>query len=1250
MSGRKTDRHGSERRKRSRDGDSPKSRHTTHRHDRGRSSDDRKRGSDRQENGSVSQKDNTDRLRDSSSHRRDSSSRRRESSSPRCDGLDRRRDVSGRRRDSYDRQKDSYDRRKEASSYRRENYDSRRDSSDRRRDNSPSHKRARLDRSPNARRSVSPPSSASARPFSEARERAFLTDYLRSSECPLKPGSEEATGFWPFHALYVRRLAAAGVERGRSPPPPKPSRKVTEPFPLPAYDLRLANPLFVERRVRDRRDARELERQERERREPEARRGREVLAAYLHFLQKQKFAKLKKLREAQRNLPIYQHREEILAAVRDNPVVIVAGDTGCGKSTQLPQYLLQAGYNSIACTQPRRIACIALCQRVSHETLQQYGDQIGYQIRFEKRRTARTRVVFLTEGLLLRQVSADPLLSQYDVIVLDEVHERHLQGDFLLGVMKCLVRQRPELRLVLMSATINIQLFRDYFHGKAPVIQIPGRLFPIQLNYRPISVVEAVASSGRLNPAPFVRVLSLIDDRYPAEERGDLLMFLSGVAEITAVADACEEYARQAGRWIVLPLHSQLSVQDQDKVFAVAPDGVRKCIVSTNIAETSVTIDGVRFVVDSGKVKEMSYDSVTRMQRLKEFWVSQASAEQRKGRAGRTGPGVCYRLYSEDEFDMLAPYATPEIQRVPLESLVLQMVALGLPDARRFPFLDRPAEDSLEDAIRSLVQQGALTSDEQLTPLGQMLSQLPVDVTVGKMLVLGSVLHQMGPVLSAAAALSVQTPLTNRAFREPDCLANLKPLFSSHGDSITLLEAFVSWLQIKVTGKVRSRAWCGERGLEEQRFYELVKLRRQFMTIMEESRLLPKPARLVSAADRVRRHGELSQLRAARRELQESQPRRRRLARGPHGAGDSTEQQRDGDVADIEFQMRTGARDLQELLQASKLKSYQDQTLLKIILCSGLYPNFALPDLHNNYKPGSDQVFHSASKPFVVLHPNSVLSFSPETLEIADSDVRVTAGPRPPRHSVTSDKHQLLAFVTLLETSKPYVTGVTRVPALQVALLFSGTIDTDLSCRSLVCDRWVEFLVSEPAAAQQLLARAVTLRRWWSRLLQTRLDNLGSEEQHEPEEESTLRGRLVAALIDFFHTDVFYSHKRLVPADLDGLYCREPEAETDGRLPPFIRYDCLISDSAPSMEEETCPYCDNSMSSLPVERIVHWSLCIFEHKKTKGESAATDAEGVATEPQGPACEECGASLEGMTGIQILRHRRTHRPIQPAGEG
>ncbi|KAF0292031.1 putative ATP-dependent RNA helicase DHX34 [Amphibalanus amphitrite] len=977
MSGRKTDRHGSERRKRSRDGDSPKSRHTTHRHDRGRSSDDRKRGSDRQEKGSVSQRDNTARLSDSSSHRRDSSSRRRDSSSPRCDGLDRRRDSYDRQKDSYDRQKDSYDRRREGSSYRREHNDSRRDSSDRRRDSSPSHKRARLDRSPNARRSVSPPSSASARPFSEARERAFLTDYLRSGECPLKPGSEEATGFWPFHALYVRRLTAAGVERGHSPPPPKPSRKVTEPFPLPAYDLRLANPLHVERRVRDRRDARELERQERERREPEARRGREVLAAYLHFLQKQKFAKLKKLREAQRNLPIYQHREEILSAVRDNPVVIVAGDTGCGKSTQLPQYLLQAGYNSIACTQPRRIACIALCQRVSHETLQQYGDQIGYQIRFEKRRTARTRVVFLTEGLLLRQV-----------------------------------------------------------------IQIPGRLFPIQLNYRPISVVEAVASSGRLNPAPFVRVLSLIDDRYSAEERGDLLMFLSGVAEITAVADACEEYARQAGRWIVLPLHSQLSVQDQDKVFAVAPDGVRKCIVSTNIAETSVTIDGVRFVVDSGKVKEMSYDSVTRMQRLKEFWVSQASAEQRKGRAGRTGPGVCYRLYSEDEFDMLAPYATPEIQRVPLESLVLQMVALGLPDARRFPFLDRPAEDSLEDAIRSLVQQGALTVDEQLTPLGQMLSQLPVDVTVGKMLVLGSVLHQMGPVLSAAAALSVQTPLTNRAFRDPDCLANLKPLFSSHGDSITLLEAFVSWLQIKVTGKVRSRAWCGERGLEEQRFYELVKLRRQFMTIME---------------------------------------------------------------------------------------------------------------------PGSDQVFHSASKPFVVLHPNSVLSFSPETLEIADSDVRVTDRATAARHSVTSDKHQLLGLCvsgTLLETSKPYVTGVTRVPALQVALLFSGTIDTDLSCRSLVCDRWVEFLVSEPAAAQQLLARAVTLRRWWSRLLQTRLDNLGSEEQHEPEEESALRGRLVAALIDFFHTDVFYSHKRLLPADLDGLYCREPEAETDGRLPPFIRYDC----------------------------------------------------------------------------------------------
>ena len=338
---------------------------------------------------------------------------------------------------------------------------------------------------------------------------------------------------------------------------------------------------------------------------------------------------------------------------------------------------MQAGYRNIACTQPRRIACISLCKRVAHETLNEHGTEVGYQIRFERKRTEHTKIVFLTEGLLLRQVNTDPTLSSYDVIILDEIHERHLHTDFLLGVVKCLLMQRTTIKIILMSATINLKLFSNYFMGDAPVIQVPGRLYPIKLQYFPIPLLELTTKSDKLNPAPYIRVLNLIDNKYKETERGDVLMFLSGFSEINTVVEAAKLYAQKSRKWVILSLHSNLSVSDQEKVFDIPPEGVRKCIVSTNIAETSITIDGVRFVVDSGKVKEMSYDPVCKMQKLKEFWVSQASAEQRKGRAGRTGPGVCFRLYSEEQYGAFDAYSTPEIQRVPLDSLVLQMIAMG---------------------------------------------------------------------------------------------------------------------------------------------------------------------------------------------------------------------------------------------------------------------------------------------------------------------------------------------------------------------------------------------------------------------------------------------------------------------------------------------------------------------------------------------------------------------------------------------
>ncbi|GFT13178.1 probable ATP-dependent RNA helicase DHX34 [Nephila pilipes] len=684
-----------------------------------------------------------------------------------------------------------------------------------------------------------------------------------------------------------------------------------------------------------------------------------IIELYLNCIKKQEETKLKKLREAQENLPISKYRTEILRAVENNQIILVAGDTGCGKSTQVPQYLMAAGYDSIACTQPRRIACISLCKRVAYETQNEYKSEIGYQIRFEKSKTQHTKILFLTEGLLLRQVSSDPMLSMYKVVILDEVHERHLSCDFLLGIMKCLTVQRPDLKILLMSATINIELFSDYFNN-CPVIQVPGRLFPIQVKYCPVSSEERKSSTGKLNPVPYIHVLNIIDQKYPEDERGDVLIFLSGMTEISIVEEAAKAYAEKSSKWIILPLHSTLSIEDQDKVFDIAPEGVRKCIISTNVAETSITIDGVRFVVDSGKVKEMSYHPVCHMQRLQEFWISKASAEQRKGRAGRTGPGVCFRLYSQKEYDDLAAYTKPEIQRVPLDSLLLQLLSMGLPNARKFPFLEPPDPSSIEESLQNLKSQGALTDEEELTPMGSMLSKLPVDITIGKMLIHGCMFSVIEPMLSLAAALSVQSPFTNRSVRDPEMRASRQSFESDHGDPFTLLNAFHKWLEVKVE-RQNSRKWCRRKGLEEQRFYEMTKLRRQFKELLKDSGILPEDFIHTSSQQRSNRHGEISHLRDMKRQFHQA-PRKRKVLRleSDHFYNED-EDSDDGriDIHDIDFWISNNSWQVQLLSSKSQVSSYRDMVCLKFIVCNALYPRFAIADVHNTYNNSTDQHFHT---------------------------------------------------------------------------------------------------------------------------------------------------------------------------------------------------------------------------------------------------------------------------------------------------
>eukprot|EP00090_Calanus_glacialis_P045237 TRINITY_DN8265_c0_g1_i2.p1 TRINITY_DN8265_c0_g1~~TRINITY_DN8265_c0_g1_i2.p1 ORF type:complete len:1169 (-),score=448.58 TRINITY_DN8265_c0_g1_i2:22-3528(-) len=988
---------------------------------------------------------------------------------------------------------------------------------------------------------------------------------------------------------------------------------------------------------------------------------RTILSTYVNFLQKEKFTKLRKLRAGQAALPIAEYKEEILTKVQENQVVIVAGDTGCGKSTQVPQYLLDAGYKNIACTQPRRIACISLANRVSYETLSQYGMEIGYQIRFEKHRSQHTKVVFLTEGLLLRQVTSDPGLSNYDVIVLDEVHERHLHGDFLLGIIKCLVQQRKDLRVILMSATINIELFKNYFSGSAPVIQVPGRLYPISLQYHPIPSVE---DGDRLNPAPYVRVLQMIDRKYPQTERGDLLIFLSGITEITKVVDACRQYAEINNQWVVLPLHSTLSLAEQDKVFDYPPDGIRKVIVSTNIAETSVTIDGVRFVCDSGKVKEMTYDPVCKMQRLKEFWVSRASAEQRKGRAGRTGPGVCFRLFSEAEYTAMTPYSKPEIERVPLDSLILQMVSMGLPDPRKFPFIEPPPAESLENSITVLKEQEAMAEDETLTMTGKMLANLPVDVSIGKMLIMGTLFHQVESVLTLAAALSVQSPFTNKAFRDPECVAARRSLDSDHGDPLTLLNAFREWLKIKSDDRENSRKWCKRRGLEEQRFYEIIKLRKQFEQLLEEAGLLDKRGDAgMTSAERMARHGELRQLKDLKRNINKQERKKKTLRVGETEELDDQDDN-EVDLKDVDFRMRNDSSRVRQLLDSSKAVSYKDLTMLKLILTSGLYPQLAIADEFNNYKGGSDQLFHTRVKPFNVLHPNSIYAAQPDVLQLDGLDIVSVPG-FTSKHPASS-KHQLLVYISLLETTKPYLTASLRMPALPAMLLFSHTLDINMSMDRLVCDAWLEVKFAVAEHAQNQILAAARLREYWQELLDLKLSDttdIITNKETTKARQGELETRLSRGLVEFLHNDTVFSVKRLLPADLKELYigpggnmdCVEgednpfpgkmmiPHQKKGGvRLTRNITYGCLVEDRAMDTLLWTCPVCEQEIYCSTLSRLKHYSICTLKEETEKVEELIAQQQQLVVEQNPLArhwrCDVCGDSFS-FTSTQILKHKR-----------
>ncbi|XP_021564061.1 probable ATP-dependent RNA helicase DHX34 [Carlito syrichta] len=1047
--------------------------------------------------------------------------------------------------------------------------------------------------------------------------RRLLEDSFFRDEDYIRQGSEDCQKFWAFFER-LQRFQSAKTSRKEEKDAGCPKHGTSALADLPhTYDPRYRINLSII--GPDARGSRGPGRRLPPERVSEF---RQALLHYLDFGQKQAFGRLAKLQRERAALPIAQYGNRILQTLKEHQVVVVAGDTGCGKSTQVPQYLLAAGFSHVACTQPRRIACISLAKRVGFESLSQYGSQVGYQIRFESTRSAATKIVFLTVGLLLRQIQREPSLPQYQVLIVDEVHERHLHNDFLLGILRRLLPRRPDLKVILMSATINISLFSSYF-GSAPVVQVPGRLFPITVVYQPQEAEPTTSKSEKLDPRPFLRVLESIDAKYPPEERGDLLVFLSGMAEISAVLEAAQTYASHTQRWVVLPLHSALSVADQDKVFDVAPPGVRKCILSTNIAETSVTIDGIRFVVDSGKVKEMSYDPQAKLQRLQEFWISQASAEQRKGRAGRTGPGVCFRLYAESDYDAFAPYPVPEIRRVALDALVLQMKSMSVGDPRTFPFIEPPPPASLETAILYLRDQGALDSSEALTPIGSLLAQLPVDVVIGKMLILGSMFRLAEPVLTIAAALSVQSPFTRSAQSSPDCATARRPLESDQGDPFTLFNVFNAWVQVKSERSRDSRKWCRRRGIEEHRLYEMANLRRQFKELLEDHGLLAE-ARAAGPGDshsRLQQRRERRALYQLKRQHEQGGGRGRKVLRlREEQDGCSSDEDRAGalragdsvDIQDVKFKLRHNLEQLQAAASAAQDLSREQMALLKLVLGRGLYPQLAIPDAFNSGRKDSDQIFHTRAKQGAVLHPTCVFAGSPEVLHAREQEVEGCDGNRGDKDRMSS-RHQLLAFVSLLETNKPYLVNCVRVPALQ---------------------------------AQR-------------------------PEEEEDEEAAPVSPREVAALsrelLQLMASKVPYSLRRLTGLEAQNLYVGPQTVTAAPSLPglfgsatltphptkggyavtDFLTYNCLTSDA--DLYSDclrtfwTCPRCGLHAPLTPVERISHENTCAPDPQDAPpgAEEATPEPLQKASALQRPYhCEACQKDFL-FTPTEVLRHRKLH---------
>ncbi|XP_042022012.1 DExH-box ATP-dependent RNA helicase DExH7, chloroplastic-like isoform X2 [Salvia splendens] len=850
-------------------------------------------------------------------------------------------------------------------------------------------------------------------------------------------------------------------------------------------------------------------------------RNKHVESAYLKKKQecKKEMTKYKVMLQARSSLPIAELKDDILHFLEENNVVVISGETGCGKTTQVPQFILDhmieaglGGQCNIICTQPRRIAAVSVAERVANERCESYPGSddslVGYQVRLDSARNERTRLLFCTTGILLRMISGNKDLADISHVIVDEVHERSILGDFLLIILKNLIEKqqntwgKSKLKIILMSATVDSHLFSQYF-GNCPVVTARGRTHPVStqflediyeiLNYRlasdsPASIDNAISGSWKGAPVGESRgkknlVLSgwgdesllseeLINPYYIGSDylnyseqtrrnlkrlnedtidydlledlvchidetysKGAILIFLPGVAEINMLRDrlaASHRFRGLSSEWL-FPLHSSIASEDQRKVFSNPPDNMRKVIIATNIAETSITIDDIVYVVDCGKHKENRYNPNKKLSSMVEDWISQANARQRRGRAGRVKPGNCFCLYTRHRYDkLMRSYQIPEMLRMPLTELCLQVKLLSLGSIKQFlsMALEPPKEEAISSAVSLLYEVGAVEGDEQLTPLGHHLARLPVDVLIGKMILYGGIFGCLSPILTISAFLSYKSPFVYpKDERENVERAKLALLADQSGggvdafvrqsDHLLMMVAYKKWDKIlSVHGVKAAQKFCATHFISSSVMYMIRDMRIQFGNLLHDIGLINMPQ--VGWKKKEKLENWLSDL---------SQP----------------------------------------------FNQYSDQlTLIRAVLCAGLYPNVAMIEVGNT---GNRSVWFDGKRE-VRIHPSSINS------------------------SQNKFQYPFLVFLEKVETTKVFLRDTTIVSPYSI-LLFGGSINVQHQTGLITVDNWLQ--MSAPAQTAVLFKE-----------LRSTLHSILKELINKPQSSGITNNQLMRSIIHLF--------------------------------------------------------------------------------------------------------------------------------------